>query len=86
MFYDSMREYVHAPKVIATSIFFSALSWLSYLVICYIVFLAIGISDVSLGTIFVTQSIVMAVKSIPIGVPFRSRATGNNHDNAVHSF
>jgi uncharacterized protein (TIRG00374 family) len=70
MFYDSMREYVHSPRVIATSIFFSALSWLSYLVICYIVFLAIGISGVSLGTIFVTQSIVMAVKSIPIGVPF----------------
>jgi uncharacterized protein (TIRG00374 family) len=69
-FYESMRQYVHAPRVIATSIFLSAFSWLSYLAICYIVFLAIGTSNVSLGKIFVTQSIVMAVKSIPIGVPF----------------
>jgi uncharacterized protein (TIRG00374 family) len=73
MFYDSMKEYVHAPKVVTTSIFLSALSWLSYLAICYIIFLAIGFNRSFLdmiGIIFVTQSIVTAVKSIPIGVPF----------------
>ncbi|MEM3704038.1 MAG: lysylphosphatidylglycerol synthase transmembrane domain-containing protein [Candidatus Bathyarchaeia archaeon] len=70
IFHDSMKEYAHAPRVVVISIFLSAFSWLSYLVICYIVFLAIGFRDVSLGIIFVTQSIVTAMKSIPIGIPF----------------
>lgn len=72
-FHDSMKEYAHAPRVVLTSIFLSAFSWLSYLAICHIVFLAIGFEDPSLnmiGIIFVTQSITTAVKSIPIGVPF----------------
>lgn len=73
IFRDSMKEYLHAPKVVLTSTLLSALSWLSYLAVCHIVFLAIGFEEPSLnmvGIIFVTQSIVMAVKSIPIGVPF----------------
>jgi len=73
MFHDSMKEYAHAPRVVLTSILLSAFSWLSYLAICHIVFLAIGFEKSSLnmiGIIFVTQSIVIAVKSIPIGVPF----------------
>ncbi|MEM3789196.1 MAG: flippase-like domain-containing protein, partial [Candidatus Bathyarchaeia archaeon] len=72
-FHDSMKEYAHAPRVILTSIFLSAFSWFTYLAICYLVFLALGFEDPSLniiGIIFVTQSIVMAVKSIPIGIPF----------------
>ena len=69
MFHDSMKEYAHAPRIVAASTFLSAFSWFSYLVICYLVFLAIG-RDTSFGIIFVTQSIVTAVKSIPIGVPF----------------
>lgn len=73
MFHDSMEAYAHAPRVVAISILLSASSWLSYLAICYIIFLAIGFNSYYLdmiGIIFVTQSIVTAVKSIPIGVPF----------------
>ncbi|MEM2954211.1 MAG: lysylphosphatidylglycerol synthase transmembrane domain-containing protein [Candidatus Bathyarchaeia archaeon] len=73
MFHDSMNEYAHAPRVVLTSILLSAFSWLSYLAICHIVFLAIGFKDSLLNMIsiiFVTQSITTAVKSIPIGVPF----------------
>ncbi|MEM4713557.1 MAG: lysylphosphatidylglycerol synthase transmembrane domain-containing protein, partial [Candidatus Bathyarchaeia archaeon] len=72
-FHDSMKEYAHAPRVVLTSIILSAFSWLSYLAICYIVFLALGFKDLSLnmiGIIFVTQSITTAIRSIPIGVPF----------------
>lgn len=72
-FHVSMKEYAHAPGVVLTSILLSAFSWLSYLAICSIVFLAIGFKNPSLnmiGIIFVTQSITTAVKSIPIGVPF----------------
>ena len=72
-FHDSMKEYARAPKVVLTSILLSAFSWLSYLAICYIVFLALGYSKPLLNIIsiiFVTQSITTAIKSIPIGVPF----------------
>jgi uncharacterized protein (TIRG00374 family) len=72
-FHGSMKEYARAPKVVLTSMLLSAFSWLSYLAICYIIFLALGYSKPSLNMIsiiFVTQSIITAVKSIPIGVPF----------------
>ncbi|MEM2780489.1 MAG: lysylphosphatidylglycerol synthase transmembrane domain-containing protein [Candidatus Bathyarchaeia archaeon] len=72
-FHDSMKEYAQAPKVILTSIVLTAFSWLSYLAICYLVFLALSFENPSLNMvsiIFVTQSITTAVKSIPIGVPF----------------
>ncbi|MEM3874026.1 MAG: lysylphosphatidylglycerol synthase transmembrane domain-containing protein [Candidatus Bathyarchaeia archaeon] len=73
MFHDSMKEYARAPKVVLTSILLSAFSWLSYLAICYIVFLALGFDKPPLdmiSIIFVTQSITTAIKSIPIGIPF----------------
>jgi uncharacterized protein (TIRG00374 family) len=75
MFHTSMKEFGRAPKVVAFSAFISSLSWLSYLVISYIVFLAIKFpyphSHLRLWSIiFVTQAIVSAVKSIPIGIPF----------------
>ena len=73
VFHDSMKEYARAPKVVLKSILLSAFSWLSYLAICYIIFLAIGFEKPPLNMIsiiFVTQSITTAVKSIPIGVPF----------------
>ncbi|MEM3580814.1 MAG: lysylphosphatidylglycerol synthase transmembrane domain-containing protein [Candidatus Bathyarchaeia archaeon] len=72
-FHDSMKEYAHAPKVVLTSILLTTLSWLSYLTICYLVFLSLGFENSFLnmiGIIFVTQSITLAIKSIPIGVPF----------------
>ncbi|MGB9684039.1 MAG: lysylphosphatidylglycerol synthase transmembrane domain-containing protein [Candidatus Bathyarchaeales archaeon] len=75
MFHTSMKEFGRAPKIVAFSAFVSSLSWLSYLVISYIVFLAIKFpypqSHFRLWSIiFVTQAIVSAVKSIPIGIPF----------------
>ncbi len=73
IFHNSMKEYAHAPGVVLTSIVLTAFSWLSYLAICYLVFLALGFENPFLnmiGIIFVTQSITTAVKSIPIGIPF----------------
>lgn len=74
MFHDSMKQFGHTPKVIASSIFISSLSWLAYLILSYLVFLALGFQalkfQVLWGIILVTQSIVSAIKSIPLGVPF----------------
>lgn len=69
MFHNSMKEFGRAPKVVATSVFLSSLSWLSYLILSYLVFLALDF-PVQWSIILVTQAIVSAVKSIPIGVPF----------------
>ncbi|MEM3578619.1 MAG: lysylphosphatidylglycerol synthase transmembrane domain-containing protein [Candidatus Bathyarchaeia archaeon] len=72
MFHDSMKKFGHAPKIVAFSILLSSLSWLSYLAISYMVFIAIGFpTSFNLWSIvLVTQAIVTAIKSIPIGVPF----------------
>lgn len=69
IFHDSMKEFGRAPKVVALSIFLSGLSWLFYLSISYMVLLALDF-PVQWSAILVTQSIVSAVKSIPMGVPF----------------
>jgi uncharacterized protein (TIRG00374 family) len=71
-FYDSLQVLGRAPKTVALSTSLSILSWLSYLAISYAVFLAVGFpASLSLwNTILVTQVIVVAVKSIPLGIPF----------------
>lgn len=75
MFHTSMKEFGRAPKIVAFSVFISSLSWLSYLAISYIVFLAIKFPYPHsptrlLSIILVTQAIVAAVKAIPMGIPF----------------
>ena len=72
VFYDSLQMLGRAPKSMALSIFLSTLSWLSHLAVSYMVFLAIGFpASLKLwGIVLVAQVIVIAVKSIPLGVPF----------------
>ncbi|MEM0058094.1 MAG: lysylphosphatidylglycerol synthase transmembrane domain-containing protein [Candidatus Bathyarchaeia archaeon] len=72
MFHDSMKEFRHSPRIIAASTLLSSLSWLFCLAISYMVFLAIKFpAGFRLWSIIlVTQSIVNAVRSIPVGVPF----------------
>ncbi|MCW4005421.1 MAG: flippase-like domain-containing protein [Candidatus Bathyarchaeota archaeon] len=68
-FHDSMKEFGRNPKSLVLPTIFMALNWLSSLAIPYFVFLSLGY-PVSWTIIFITMSIVVAVKSIPIGVPF----------------
>ena len=74
VFHDSLRMLGRAPKATALSIFLSALSWLSHLAVSYVVFLAIGFpASLNLwGIVLVAQVIMIAVKSIPLGVPFEA--------------
>lgn len=69
MFHSSIKAYGNAPKVVLAAINLSAFSWIAYLVLCQLVFLALNI-QVSWGIILVTQSIVAAIKAIPVGIPF----------------
>ncbi|MEM2103872.1 MAG: lysylphosphatidylglycerol synthase transmembrane domain-containing protein [Candidatus Bathyarchaeia archaeon] len=72
MFHDSMKMFRRSPTVVIFSVILSTISWLCYLLISYMVFLAIGFSGgLRLwSVVLVTQSIVSAVRSIPIGIPF----------------
>ena len=68
-FHDSMKEYRNAPKALANALFYLILSWIFSLSIPYLVFQSLG-HPVSWSIILITSAIVLAVKSIPIGIPF----------------
>ena len=68
-FHDSMIEYRHNPKPLATSMFYLTVTWLFSLSIPYLVFQSLNY-PVSWSIILITSAIVLAVKSIPIGIPF----------------
>jgi len=69
MFHDSMQEYRRKPRAVAAALFFLAVNWTCSFSIPYIVFLSLGF-PVSWSVILITSAIVVAVKSVPIGVPF----------------
>jgi uncharacterized protein (TIRG00374 family) len=69
MFHASMQEYRRKPQALATSLFFLTLNWTCSLSIPYMVFLSLGF-PISWSVILITSAIVVAVKSIPAGVPF----------------
>ncbi|MCX8152990.1 MAG: flippase-like domain-containing protein [Candidatus Bathyarchaeota archaeon] len=68
-FHDSMKEFRHKPKAIVFSLFYLSFSWILSLSIPFLVFLSLQF-PVSWGVILVTSTIVLAVKSMPVGVPF----------------
>lgn len=68
-FHGSMREFKHKPQAIVFSLFYLALSWVLSLSIPYLVFLSLRF-PVSWSVILVTSTIVLAVKSVPVGIPF----------------
>lgn len=69
-FHIAIKEYVHAPKTLAIATSCSVMSWLLSILIFYFTFLAVGYDQISWVAIVVVTSIFVAVKSIPIGVPF----------------
>jgi uncharacterized protein (TIRG00374 family) len=64
-----MKEFGRAPKTLFSSLLLSILSWLFSISIAYLTFLSLKF-QVEWSVILVTCSIVLAVKSIPLGVPF----------------
>ena len=68
-FHESMVEFSRNPKAIAGSMFFLVVSWFFSLSIPFLVFQSLG-SQVTWSVIIVTSAIFLAVKAIPIGVPF----------------
>lgn len=68
-FHDSMKEFGRNPKTLILPTFLLVLNWISSLAVPYLVFLSLGI-EVPWTVILITSSIVIAVKSIPVGIPF----------------
>ncbi len=71
MFHGSIKEYRHAPKNLSMSLVFNILSWLFSFGVAYLVFLSMRF-PISWSVIVVTCSIVVAIQSIPLGVPFEA--------------
>ena len=68
-FHDSMQEFRHNPKAIVYSLVYLLISWGFSLSIPYLVFTSLG-HPVSWSIILVTSAIFLAVKSVPVGIPF----------------
>ncbi len=68
-FHDSMKEFKNKPKPVLTSLFYLIITWIFSLGIQYLVFASLKV-PVSLSMITITAAIVLAVKSIPVGIPF----------------
>ncbi len=68
-FHESMKEFKSNPKPVMVSLFYLIITWVFSLSIQYLVFLSLGVS-VPWSMIAITAAIVLAVKSIPVGIPF----------------
>ena len=68
-FHDSMNEFRQKPRAITYSLLYLLASWFFSLSIPYLVFISLN-HPVSISVIIVTSAIFLAVKSIPIGIPF----------------
>jgi uncharacterized protein (TIRG00374 family) len=69
-FHAAMRDYARAPKTLFAASALYIIAWIMNLSIFYLTFLSIGYTSISWSAILVVCSIFMAVKSIPVGVPF----------------
>jgi uncharacterized protein (TIRG00374 family) len=69
IFHDSMKDFVHKPKTLIVPSVLLAINWVCSMSVPFLVFLSLGY-QVPWSIILITSAIVVAVKSIPIGVPF----------------
>jgi len=70
-FHDSMKEFRDKPKALVLSLFYLAITWIFSLSIPYLVFLSLRPGEpVAWSIILITSAVVLAVKSIPLGIPF----------------
>jgi uncharacterized protein (TIRG00374 family) len=69
-FHSAMKDYAHAPKTIFVSVSFSVIAWILTLAVFYFTFASIGYLQVSWSAILVVSAIFVAVKSVPVGIPF----------------
>jgi uncharacterized protein (TIRG00374 family) len=69
IFHESINEFRHASKSLIPSLSLNIFSWLCSFTVAYLVFLSVNY-PVEWSVIVITSSIMVAVKSIPLGIPF----------------
>jgi len=69
IFHDSMIGLTRKPQALIMPTLLLAINWICSISVPYLVFLSLGY-EVPWSVILITSSIVVAVKSIPVGVPF----------------
>jgi uncharacterized protein (TIRG00374 family) len=71
-FHDSMIEFTKNPKALIIAFVHLIITWIFAISIPYFVFISLSPTrePVSWSILFVTSAIVVAVKSIPVGIPF----------------
>jgi uncharacterized protein (TIRG00374 family) len=74
VFYESLRFFRANPKELILPVVFSVFSWACSLLAYYLVFAAIGYT-LDWGILILVYSLVVALKSIPIGVPAEAGLT-----------
>ena len=68
-FHDSMKKFGRNWRPLASSLLGLSVTWILSLSVSYLVFLSLR-TTVSWSLILITSAIVLAVKSIPVGIPF----------------
>jgi uncharacterized protein (TIRG00374 family) len=68
-FHDSMKKFGRNPKPLALSLLGLSVTWIFSLSVSYLVFLSLR-WPISWSVILITSAIVLAVKSVPVGIPF----------------
>ena len=69
IFHDSMKEFIRKPQTLILPTFLLAINWICSMSVPYLVFLSLGF-QIPWSIVLITSAIVVAVKSIPVGVPF----------------
>ncbi len=68
-FHNAIKEFRHNPATLITSFLYLAVTWFFSLSIPYLVFMSLNY-HVSWSVVLITSTVVLAVKSIPLGIPF----------------
>jgi uncharacterized protein (TIRG00374 family) len=68
-FHGSMNEFKHSPRALTFSLFYLGVTWILSLSIPYLIFMSLRFS-ISWSVILITATITLAIKSIPLGIPF----------------
>jgi len=69
-FHVAIKEYVHAPRTLFIASLFTVIAWVLSMSVFYLTFVSMGYPQISWSAILVISAIFVAVKSVPIGVPF----------------
>jgi uncharacterized protein (TIRG00374 family) len=69
IFHDSLKDLTRKPAALVLPTGLMAANWLCSIAVPYMVFLSLDVT-IPWSVVLITSSIVVAVKSIPVGVPF----------------